>query len=91
MTRCCSFLLHPCVPPPPPHPSVVTLANPVAVLLNPKKRGTPHAPACDRACVWLIENVVATHVRAHIRQVGGGRQGLLGRRTLGCAFLYAGE
>lgn len=51
-------------------PAVVTLANPAAVLLNPKKRGKPHAPACDRACVWLIENVAATHVRAHTRQVG---------------------
>ncbi|GFR42726.1 hypothetical protein Agub_g3644 [Astrephomene gubernaculifera] len=47
---------------------LLTLADPTAVLLNQRK-GTARTPSCDKACVWLIENVVGTHVRAHNRQV----------------------
>ncbi|KXZ51887.1 hypothetical protein GPECTOR_11g321 [Gonium pectorale] len=49
-------------------PSLVTLADPTAALLN-RRKGTARVPACDAACVWLIENVVGTHARAHLRQV----------------------
>ncbi|KAG2422999.1 hypothetical protein HXX76_015597 [Chlamydomonas incerta] len=49
-------------------PSLIMLADPTKVLLN-ARRGTVRAPACDRACVWLIENVVGTHVRAQGKKV----------------------
>ncbi|KAG2491057.1 hypothetical protein HYH03_010503 [Edaphochlamys debaryana] len=49
-------------------PSLLVLADPVAALLK-RGRGSARAPGCDRACVWLLENVVGTHVRAHSRQV----------------------
>lgn len=52
-------------------PSLITLADPTKVLLN-ARRGTARAPACDRSCVWLIEHVVGTHVRAQGKKVRGG-------------------
>jgi hypothetical protein len=48
---------------------LLMLADPAAALL--RRRQTPKEPLCGGACEWMVENVVAKHVRARGREVGG--------------------